>query len=60
MTEARPETFYDAVGGEPTFTKLVREFYSGVRGDPLLRFQLELASPPGIEPDSPPERDPDD
>jgi hypothetical protein len=26
----------------------------------LLRFQLELASPPGIESDSPPERDPDD
>lgn len=30
-------TFYDAVGGEPTFRKLVEEFYAGVAGDPLLR-----------------------
>jgi len=37
VTDARPETFYEAVGGEPTFTKLVHEFYTGVRGDPLLR-----------------------
>ena len=37
VSEARPETFYDAVGGEATFSKLVHEFYTGVRGDPLLR-----------------------
>jgi hemoglobin len=31
------ETFYDAIGGEPTFRKLVDEFYAGVATDPLLR-----------------------
>jgi len=30
-------TFYEAVGGEPTFRKLVDEFYAGVAGDPRLR-----------------------
>jgi hemoglobin len=30
-------TFYDAVGGEPTFRKLVDEFYAGVATDPILR-----------------------
>src|SRR6266550_7343656 len=30
-------TFYEAVGGEPTFRKLVAEFYAGVAGDPVLR-----------------------
>jgi hemoglobin len=30
-------TFFDLVGGEPTFRKLVDEFYAGVAGDPLLR-----------------------
>lgn len=30
-------TFYDAVGGEPTFRKLVDEFYAGVAEDPVLR-----------------------
>jgi len=30
-------TFYDAVGGEETFTLLVRRFYAGVAEDPLLR-----------------------
>jgi hemoglobin len=35
---ARPSTtFYDAVGGEPTFTRLVARFYQGVAGDPELR-----------------------
>ena len=35
---ARPtKTFYDAVGGEETFTRLVRHFYAGVREDPILR-----------------------
>ncbi|GAA5182772.1 globin [Rugosimonospora acidiphila] len=29
--------FYEAVGGEPTFRKLVEEFYAGVANDPLLR-----------------------
>ncbi|MFC4072801.1 globin [Actinoplanes subglobosus] len=30
-------TFYDAVGGEPTFRRLVDKFYEGVAEDPLLR-----------------------
>jgi hemoglobin len=30
-------TFYEAVGGEPTFRRLVRRFYEGVADDPLLR-----------------------
>lgn len=30
-------TFYEAVGGEPTFRKLVATFYAGVATDPLLR-----------------------
>ncbi|GIF40819.1 globin [Actinoplanes xinjiangensis] len=30
-------TFFDAVGGEPTFRRLVDKFYEGVAGDPLLR-----------------------
>ncbi|WP_441249899.1 globin [Kitasatospora sp. McL0602] len=42
MTEIRrgtppEETFYDAVGGEPTFRRLVHRFYQGVAGDELLR-----------------------
>jgi hemoglobin len=36
VTEANL-TFYDAIGGEPTFRKLVDEFYAGVATDPLLR-----------------------
>jgi len=35
--EQAPATFYDAIGGEPTFRKLVDEFYAGVADDPLLR-----------------------
>lgn len=36
--EARPEpTFYQAVGGEATFRRLVDAFYAGVATDPLLR-----------------------
>jgi hemoglobin len=31
------ESFYAAVGGEPTFRKLVDVFYAGVATDPLLR-----------------------
>jgi len=30
-------TFYDFVGGEETFTRLVSRFYSAVRVDPVLR-----------------------
>lgn len=30
-------TFYDAVGGEETFRRLVHRFYEGVAGDPRLR-----------------------
>ncbi len=30
-------TFYEAVGGEETFTLLVRRFYEGVADDPVLR-----------------------
>ncbi|MGW5878773.1 globin [Nocardiopsis terrae] len=30
-------TFYEAVGGEQTFTRLVRRFYEGVADDPVLR-----------------------
>ena len=32
-----PTTFYDAVGGHPTFEKLIRRFYQGVASDPPLR-----------------------
>ena len=40
MTEQPPDradTFFEAVGGEATFTRLVGEFYVGVAGDPALR-----------------------
>ncbi|MCK9896815.1 globin [Frankia sp. AgB32] len=30
-------TFFDAVGGEPTFRQLVARFYEGVANDPVLR-----------------------
>ncbi|WP_221246366.1 globin [Actinoplanes campanulatus] len=30
-------TFFEAVGGEPTFRRLVDKFYEGVAEDPLLR-----------------------
>jgi hemoglobin len=32
-----PGSFYQAVGGAPTFRKLVDEFYAGVANDPVLR-----------------------
>ena len=36
-TPAQPTTtFYDAVGGEPTFRRLVARFYQGVANDPVL------------------------
>ncbi|WP_311203281.1 globin [Streptomyces gossypii] len=31
------ETFYEQVGGEETFRRLVRRFYQGVAQDPVLR-----------------------
>ena len=41
VSPARPvreeATFFDAVGGEPTFRRLVGTFYAGVANDPLLR-----------------------
>ncbi|MCM3921411.1 globin [Frankia sp. AiPs1] len=37
-TPAQPTTtFFDAVGGEPTFRRLVARFYEGVANDPVLR-----------------------
>jgi hemoglobin len=33
----QPATFYEAVGGEETFTRLVRRFYQEVAADPVLR-----------------------
>jgi hemoglobin len=38
VTDAQPgPTFYDLVGGEETFHRLVARFYAGVREDPILR-----------------------
>jgi hemoglobin len=36
-TAQPPRTFYEAVGGEETFTRLVHRFYQGVSTDPALR-----------------------
>lgn len=36
MTQSE-QTFYDAVGGAPTFERLVHAFYEGVAEDPELR-----------------------
>ncbi len=33
----RAVSFYEAVGGEPTFRRLVAHFYQGVAADPVLR-----------------------
>jgi hemoglobin len=33
----RPSTFYEAVGGEETFRRIVARFYAGVAADPVLR-----------------------
>jgi hemoglobin len=35
--QTQTTTFYEAVGGEPTFRRLVAEFYAGVANDPVLR-----------------------
>ena len=37
VTEQNQASFYDRVGGAPTFTALVDRFYAGVAGDPTLR-----------------------
>ncbi len=34
---AQPQTFYDAVGGEPTFRRIVARFYALVAADEVLR-----------------------
>jgi hemoglobin len=34
---AKPDSFYQQVGGEETFTRLVRAFYQRVAADPQLR-----------------------
>jgi hemoglobin len=34
---AQPQTFYDAVGGEPTFRRIVERFYELVAQDEILR-----------------------
>ncbi len=34
--DERPVTFYEAVGGEETFTRLTRRFYEEVAADPVL------------------------
>ena len=36
-TPTEPLTFYDAVGGTETFTRLVHRFYQEVAADPVLR-----------------------
>jgi hemoglobin len=33
----RPDSVYEAIGGEATFQKLVDRFYEGVAADPVLR-----------------------
>jgi hemoglobin len=35
-SDARPESFYEAVGGEETFRRIVDGFYAGVAADPVL------------------------
>jgi hemoglobin len=37
MSETQAPTFYEAVGGEPTFRHLVHRFYQEVAADPELR-----------------------
>jgi hemoglobin len=37
VTEPAQPSFFDAVGGEQTFTRLVAAFYAGVADDPVLR-----------------------
>jgi hemoglobin len=37
MSDLLAKSFYDDVGGRPTFEKLVTEFYRGVASDPILK-----------------------
>jgi hemoglobin len=37
QAEGTQGSFYEAIGGEPAFRKLVDEFYAGVADDPVLR-----------------------
>lgn len=37
MSGLLSNTFYEEVGGRPTFEKLCREFYKGVAADPVLK-----------------------
>lgn len=37
MAQQSETSFYDAIGGEPAFRRLVEVFYAGVATDPLLR-----------------------
>jgi hemoglobin len=37
VSSTEPASFFDLVGGEPTFRKLIDEFYAGVANDPVLR-----------------------
>jgi hemoglobin len=43
----REEPFYDAIGGQETFERLVHRFYQGVAEDPLLRplYPEDLSGP---------------
>lgn len=34
---SRPDSFFETIGGHPTFEKLVRVFYEGVAEDPVMR-----------------------
>jgi hemoglobin len=36
VTDAPEQTFYEKIGGRPTFEKLVRAFYAGIRTDPVV------------------------
>ena len=37
MSDVLNKTVYELAGGEPSFRALVKRFYAGVAGDPLLR-----------------------
>jgi hemoglobin len=37
VTSTHEQTFYEAVGGHPTFVKITKVFYEGVADDPALR-----------------------
>ena len=37
MSDSSEMSFYETVGGEETFRRLVHAFYQGVAGDPVLR-----------------------